>query len=509
MRNSIYFLTTLLIFLLLYIQNSQAVAQTSTNFEIEFDSLEKQHRINGNVLIADKHKIIFESSLGLAEKESQSKNTKEYSFELASISKLFTAVSIMQLKDQGKLSLDDTVKKYLPQFIYPTITIRHLLTHTSGIRDLEMFIPTIKKSPDKILSNADILTTLSESNPPLKSNPGEKWKYNNIGYNLLALVIEKVSGLTYSDYVHKKILTPANMNATCIKSAIETCSNLKIPRSYRFANYYNSNVTSIDTLMTTDFQIKVFRNNLSSLYGSDNFYSTISDLHLFDKALNNNILLSTKSIDEMFTPAVLNNGKLITIKKSGMENTMFGLGWFINEIIGVGKIAWHDGTNPGYETVFLHNITKQQLVIILDNFESEGIQKLSFVLLSQLNNKSASPPPVSLTRIIGQVIYAKGIEEALKTFSIAKSQTDKYYYDENSLNDLGYQFIKAKKLNQALAVFKLNTEEFPVSANAFDSYGEALALSGEREKAIAAYQKVLELDPSNKNAKSTIEKLKQ
>lgn len=499
---------TPLIILLIFISPLKGLSQMTFNFKDLFDSLYRQHRINGDVLIAQKQKVHYSSTLGLAEKESQTANTVSSSFELASISKLFTVISIMQLKEQTKLSLDDNVKKYLPEFIYSEITIRHLLTHTSGMKDLEIFLPQAKKTPDKVFSNNDILTTLAELNPPLKSQPGEKWKYNNISYNLLALIIEKVSGLSYRNYVSEKILAPANMKSTCLKLENQTCSRLKVPKAYRFANYFNADVSNVDTLINSDFQIKVFKKNFSCFYGSDNYFSTATDLLLLDKALYSNSILSAQSISEMFAPSQLSNGQKITLRKSGQENTMFGLGWFITEIDSVGKVVWHDGTNPGCETVFLRNISKQQSIIILDNFESEGIQKLAFAVLNQLNNKATHLPAVSLTRIFGQTVSLKGVEEGLKIFTAFKPQTEKYFYDENSLNDLGYQFIKAKKLNEAIAVFKLTTEEFPTSANAFDSYGEALNLADEKEKAIAAYQKVLELDPSNENAKKIIEKLK-
>ena len=167
----------------------------------------KYFQFNGTILVAEKGKPIYQQALGYADYNSKRMLNDSSVFELASVSKQFTAMGIMILKDRKLLSYENNIKKYFPQLPYDNITIRNLLTHTSGIPSYE---DQFEKNWDrkKIAYNKDIIEMLAQRHDTLFFQPGTKWKYSNTGYALLASIIEKVSGMSYNDFMAINIFQP-------------------------------------------------------------------------------------------------------------------------------------------------------------------------------------------------------------------------------------------------------------------------------------------------------------
>ena len=173
------------------------------------------NHFNGNVLIAEHGKIIYEKSFGFADFESQRINTNSSRFPIASITKTFTAKSILQLYEKGKLKVTDPVIKYLPDFPYPAISIKHLLSHTSGLQPYDNFFDSLRTAhPDTVFKNDDILNRYAELKLPLLYQPGDYGIYDNINYIFLAMIVEKVSGIPFHKYLKKFILQPSGMTNT-------------------------------------------------------------------------------------------------------------------------------------------------------------------------------------------------------------------------------------------------------------------------------------------------------
>src|ERR1700712_4217749 len=135
--------------------------------------------LNGTVLVAEKGHIIYQRSFGLADKRNKTPNQPGSSFEIASNTKTFTATAILQLKEKGKLGPDDPLQKYFPAFPYPLITIRHLLSHQSGLPDLDIYAAILQNEPGRQFSNADIIPALIHYNKPLRFQPGDRFEYSN------------------------------------------------------------------------------------------------------------------------------------------------------------------------------------------------------------------------------------------------------------------------------------------------------------------------------------------
>ena len=317
----------------------------------------KYFQFNGNILVAEKGKPIYQQSLGFADYNTKRMLNDSSVFELASVSKQFTAMGIMILKDRKLLSYDNNIKKYFPHLPYDNITIRNLLTHTSGIPSYE---DQFEKNWDrkKIAFNKDIIDMLSQRKDTLFFKPGTKWKYSNTGYALLASIIEKVSGMSYNDFMAVNIFQPLGMKNTFIYNSRRTTK--KFPDNYALGFVYSDSLKRYilpDELPAYDMVYY-----LDGIVGDGCVNSTIGDLFKWDRALNSNKLVSRNSLDEMLSPLV---------QTSPTDSTSFyGFGVGIQPKSEKGKIISHTGGWPGYRTLLMRRTGMDETIIILSNSES-------------------------------------------------------------------------------------------------------------------------------------------
>lgn len=179
-----------------------------------FNSLYNFKQINGNVLVAENRKVIYEKSFGFGDLKNKELNNDRSEFTLASVSKTLTSTAILQLKEKRKLKLNAPLVKYFPDFPYSEIIIKHLLSHTSGLPDYDLYKDEMDKNPNKIFTNKDILPSLKIWKEAFSFKPGEKWQYVNTNFCLLALLVERLSGMEFQNYMEKYIFMPAKMTNT-------------------------------------------------------------------------------------------------------------------------------------------------------------------------------------------------------------------------------------------------------------------------------------------------------
>src|SRR6187397_419602 len=317
----------------------------------------KYFQFNGTILVAEKGKPIYQQALGYADYNSKRMLNDSSVFELASVSKQFTAMGIVILKDRKLLSYENNIKKYFPQLQYDNITIRNLLTHTSGIPSYE---DEFEKNWDrkKIATNKDIIDMLVERHDTLSFKPGTKWQYSNTGYALLASIIEKVSGMRYNDFMAINIFRPLGMNHTFIYNSRRTTN--KFPDNYALGFVYSDSLKRYilpDELPAFDMVYY-----LDGIVGDGCVNSTIGDLFKWDRALNSNRLVSKASLDEMLSPLV---------QTSPTDSTSFyGFGVNVQPRSEKGKIISHTGGWPGYKTLLMRRTGIDETIIILSNSES-------------------------------------------------------------------------------------------------------------------------------------------
>ena len=299
-----------------------------------------EHRIPGVALIVvQAGRSIKTGVYGFADLEHRVPVSEETVFEIGSVTKQLTAAGILLLQQEGKLSVDDKLSKYVTDIPAPwtNITVRHLLTHTSGIKSytgLSGFELT------KRLTQKQFLDAFRDR--PLNFAPGESWNYSNTGYSLLGYIIENVSGQSYWDFMHKQIFGPLKMNATTNRDP-----SVIIP--HRAHGYEQKNGMWINR----DY-------DLTDVFAAGAVVSTIGDLAKWNAALDRDDLLHADTKILMWTPATIAQGR----------STKYGLGWNIDEVVGRKNIG-HGGSTSGFSASLQRFPEDQLAVIVLTNTDEQ------------------------------------------------------------------------------------------------------------------------------------------
>jgi CubicO group peptidase (beta-lactamase class C family) len=309
-----------------------------------FNSYAHYNRFMGSVIISQNNHIIYENSFGYADIENQKKNGKNSIFSIGSVTKPLTGVGIMKLVEDGKLSLDTPINTYFPDFIpdhSKDITIRHLLNHSTG---MHANIGRIDDEGNGLMPGknaitlAEILEKFKDSK--LKFEPGNGYEYNNLGYTLLAYIIEKVSEKSYADYMEEAVFKPANMQHTLVDN-YRSISDRSFPHSGLGMHAFkkiNSNIHS------------------SWVFGAGNINSTTGDLYNFMNALENGTLLKPASVEKLYSYT----------QARGVNDSEYGIGWRI-EHKGDEKWINHTGLLPGSASIIGLLPERNIKIIILSN----------------------------------------------------------------------------------------------------------------------------------------------
>ncbi|TKC55824.1 serine hydrolase [Pedobacter hiemivivus] len=317
-------------------------------------NLHKKYSFNGNVLVAKGGKIIYEKAVGWADYLHRDSLKINSEFELASITKTFTGVAIMQLVETGKLKLTDDVKKFYPNFPYDGITVELLLSHRSGMMNYVYFIDDIwrkeKRDMKKGVSNQEVMQVIADKKPNPYTKPDRLFHYNNSNFMVLGAIIEKVTGQRYSQYMMEHIFKPAGMKNTHVYSKAEY---EKIP----------VDVVGHDR---NSWRYSVVQNFLDGPVGDKGIYSTLHDLVLYDKYLKNGRLLTQKSLDSAY------KGRNKAIK--GHFN--YGYGWRMFDGEKDRKVVYHTGWWHGFRHIYVRDFQKDIVVIFLGNLTNGSLMHL-------------------------------------------------------------------------------------------------------------------------------------
>lgn len=319
-----------------------------------FTALYNKKAFNGNVLIAEKGNVLFEKSYGLANEATGQKLNLQTTFELASVSKQFTAMAIVLLAKQGKLNYDDKMAKYIPELsFYGDITLRQLLHHTGGLPDyMELFEKHWDKT--KFALNQDIVNLMATHQPAVLFQPNEKYEYSNTGYALLGLIIEKAAKKSFANYLKDNIFTPLKMKNTKVyrsRYAPEKIDNYAL-------GYVQDSLGK--KVLTDSFGKSFYTYYLDGIVGDGMVNSTLGDLLLWDRALYTDKLVDATDKSLIFNSVKTTNG----------EETNYGFGWIVNKHEKYGKIVNHSGGWAGYITFIERHLDQDKTIIFLQNNES-------------------------------------------------------------------------------------------------------------------------------------------
>lgn len=416
-----------------------ADAQVAKKLDSLFQTLAQKNAFSGSVLIADQGKPIYEKTFGYTNLDTRKLLDKNTMFELASVSKQFTAMAIMQLHQQGKLHYEDSLKKFFPRLPYSGVTINDLIHHSSGIPD---FLGWGAKEIDisKINYNSDILTALENNKPKAIFAPRINTAYSNTNYVLLALIVEKVSGVDFASYLHSHIFEPIGMAHTQVYG--QRYFKNKID-NYAYGYIYDG-ISDKYRLNDSTEKYQYFFDGVVGPYGIS---STAADLLKWDQALYTEKLVNKQEITTAFKPFLLKDNK--PAKLAGLP---YGFGWMINESQ---KFYLHTGGYPGYAALIVRYFEKNQTVIILMNtYNRINIYDLGFNVENIIQNKDFSIPKIKT--------FAKTI--ALSAHDLAKYIGEYHYKDSPDL-----RYTITSKDNQLFAQLtnQARCEIYPDTENTF------------------------------------------
>ena len=301
------------------------------------------HRgFNGGLLVAKNGVIVYESYQGFRDLRVKDSLTAETPMHIASASKTFTGTAVLQLVQQGKLNLDDTLGKFFPGFPYPGVTVKTLLDHRSGLPNYVHYLDNLKWDKTKMVTNQDVLNSLYTLKPNKEAFPDRRFHYSNTNYALLALIIEKITGEAYPVYMKKTIFDPVGMKDTYVATHAD---------SARLTPSFDARGRK----WKPDF--------LDETYGDKNIYSTPRDLLKWDLAVSSGQIINAQMMEQAFTP--------YSNERPSIHN--YGLAWRLLMLKNGKKIIYHNGRWHGSNAAFARLQSEKATIIIIGNRYNSNI----------------------------------------------------------------------------------------------------------------------------------------
>ncbi len=317
-----------------------------------FQKLRSTYGFNGVVLITEHNHVIYKKAFGYADLASRDSLKVSSQFQLASVSKQFTSMAIMMLKERGFLSYDDKVTRFYPHFPYPDVTIRQLLTHRAGLADYRWFIDPYWLDKEKPISNQEMMRMFSKYKPDPYFKANSHHAYSNTGYAILAAIVEKISGVTFSTFMNKAVFEPLGMKHSQIYSK---CEHANLP----------GNVCGYER----NGSWKAPNDCFNGITGDKNVFSTVEDLYIWDQALYSKKLVKQETLADAYKEG--------SPEMHGLRN--YGFGWRINKQNPEKQVVYHSGWWRGFRTFFLRNLTDHNAIIVLTNTVNYSINSLGEV----------------------------------------------------------------------------------------------------------------------------------
>ena len=328
---------------------ADSARELASQLESIINNLHKKKGFNGTVLVTKYDQVVYKGAFGFADFHRKDSLSTETAFQLASVSKQFTAMAIMMLKEKGKLHYDDSVQQYIPDFPYKGITIRQLLTHRSGLSNYTYFSDQLWPDRKQPMTNDDVLNMMTEHQPEVYAQPNARFDYSNTGYCLLASIAEKASGVSFATFLQKNIFEPLKMTQTFTFNDSVTAQTVKVATGH----------TGGKRKRTPDY--------LDTVLGDKGIYSTVEDLYKWDQALYTQKLVKQETLEEAFTGSGVK-------KRRNTED--YGFGWRIRELDSGDTVVYHAGLWHGYTTFLLRNPKDHSAFIVLSNLPNGSLKQL-------------------------------------------------------------------------------------------------------------------------------------
>ncbi|HVI98068.1 MAG TPA: serine hydrolase [Sphingomonas sp.] len=451
-------------------------APTAQAFHTYLDRCHAAHVCNGAYLAARDGTTIFVGAVGDAGDPARTPLTAESAFDIGSVSKEFTAATVLRLVDDHELALDDTVASRLPGFPYPDITVRQLLSHSSGIPEVldHYGMQLDAGNLSAPITTRDAVDVLAEDHKPLLFAPGTRFKYSNTGYIVLSLLVEHLTGQPFAAYLKSTLFDPLGMDHTRLR----TPDDDPIPnRAYGFQESPLGDRRAYDQI--PDFFVQ----------GAGGVYSTVGDLARWQHALNTGRVISPALYAQATTPATLSNGKV------SPEGLGFGLR---PDSAGHARIQ-HGGDWRAFKADLSYLPAEHLTLVQLTNNAQDDSVDDHVAVLAAL---AMGQPTPSTQPSIAWALPDRLDKDDAPTIDAwfdreLAAQPRRYVIDDRDLNQLGYDLLRHERPADAVTVFGLLTRAYPDKANSYDSLADGYEALGKREDAIAAMHKAVALDPAS------------
>lgn len=445
--------------LLLFFVTSLSAQNVTATFDQMFQKKYPENGPGATVLVAKKGKVLYRNAFGKANIENDIAMRPDHIFEIGSITKQFTAVSILMLEEEGKLSVQDKLDKYLPD--YPNgdqITIYHLLNHTSGIKSYTAMagLNTFGKSNKTPI---EIINYFKDE--PIDFKPGEQWEYNNSGYIVLGYIIEEITGMSYEGFIQQRIFDTLGMKNSYYGNKARIIKNR--------ASGYQPSEGGFSNAMQISMTIP---------YAAGSLMSCVDDMFLWHKAIRDNTLISAKSKAKAHTNTSLNNGEL----------TNYGYGWQINELNNKQSIE-HGGGIFGFVTQGVYVPDEDIYAIVLTNANGNSPQEITLQLASMVMDSSTGAKNTAVT------LSKKQLQRWIGT----------YAFDDDVLRFVtleGNQLFSQREGSEKLPIHAINDHTFSFE-DSFTTY----IFSEENGKKKAVFKdRIVEQIGIESNKKATSQK---
>lgn len=441
---------------------------------------------NGSILIELNDEIIISKGYGFSNREKLIKNTPHTVFDIGSITKQFTAAAIMKLEMQGKLSTDDKISKFLKNIPgdKEKIKIHDLLRHQSGL------ISNVGKDYEKI-DKEEFLTKVLSSD--LRFLVGSDFSYSNVGYSLLAMIIEKVSGETYENYLYENLWKPADMRTTgYTRPAFDT---IRIAVGY----YRDNTVWGKPTEKEWDKTAPYWH-----LVGNGGILSTTEDLYKWHKALMNDVVLSNGAKDKLYKPK---------LRARETETSYYAYGWDAFKTDRNTLRLWHNGGNNIVYADFVRFIEEGTTLIMLSNKSHPHFDELNQEISKIIFDPNYIPIIPAADNEINRN-FTNHIIETIQDFGLEKAKIEYQKKDNQNVIEFimrgeGLNHLYNGKPEIAMQIFQMNVFTHPTTAKALQSLGEGYMETGNKELALKYFKESLDINPDNPFANEMIKKLEE
>lgn len=454
-----------------------ATSPRTAAYEAYLAECHEAHVCNGTYLVARSGEVVFAGAVGDAGGADRAPLSVDAVFDVGSISKQITAVAVLKLAAEGRLSVDDRVAEHLPRFPYADVTIAQLMSHTSGIPDVlgDYAEEGLSSEGDRnaVVDGSDIVRFLAEKALPAIAPPGSEYAYNNAGYMVLASLVESVSGRPFADYLQEAFFTPLGMTNTRLRTPAN--DEAIADRAWGFRPRPAG---------------RQAQDQIPRLYirGAGGVYSTVEDLLRWQNALNHG-LVRPDLWARATSPAVLTDGTTVP----------YGFGFGLKpDADGRARIS-HGGHWRAFRSDLSYFPDGDLVVIQLTNNAEDDSVDENVTALRRIA-EGGVPAPV-LRRIEWEVfdrIETLDGDQVRAWFEAELSgRPRRHAFLEAELNALGYGYLNADQAERAALVFELTTLAFPDSANAWDSLADAREALGDSDAALKAVRRAARLQPSS------------